>query len=249
MVDYLKKQFDLNGHKLLLYTSTGELFTPNASTKRFSEAVKAFSGLENACVFDIGTGIGPLAIWAALEGASEVHAVDIIEEHIKVARMNVKEYGLENIVSLYQGSLFSPFEDTNMKADIIIADVSGIAEKAARALGWYPPNVPTGGADGTEVIIPLLKQTPKFLAPNGVLYFPVALDLSDYTKTMKTASKYFGSIIPMRDRLQRFPLTSGQVDAVKIAYGRELPHFIDIQKAGSRFGWRGQIYIASQPKL
>jgi len=245
MIQYQEKEFRLFKHTLLLYVSPEHLFTPNATSVRFS---RALGDVKGKCVFDIGTGVCPLGIWAALEGAREVHGVDPVEGHIELAKMNISKYGLEGIVHAYQGYFFSPFETdgirAGLKADVIIGDVSGIAEAASKALGWYPPGVPTGGYDGTEIIIGLLERAPRFLNNNGELYFPIASDLSDKKKIMDVAKENFKSIIPAFDKDIRFPLTQEQMDALFEVYEGTLPAFITPQKIGEKYFWSGQIYRA-----
>lgn len=244
MSDYYLQEVRLRGHTFPLYVSR-RLFVPNPITTRFSRFV---DGLEGACVFDIGTGVAPLAIWAVKEGAREVHAVDPVEEHIKLARMNITLNGLENLVRAYQGNLFSPLEGSEIKADLIIGDVSGIADKAARVLGWYPPDIPTGGEDGTDVIRALIEQSPHFLTDKGVLFFPTAIDLSNYRRIMETALERFALVAKVSDVIN-FPLAQEQVLAVQQAYDGKLPEFIRPQESSNgRFIWRGQLYRASQPK-
>ena len=244
MLSYYQQEVRLRGHAFTLYMSS-QLFIPNATTTRFSRFV---DGLEGACVFDIGTGVGPLAIWAAKKGAREVHAVDPVEEQIELARRNIHLNCLDNIVHAYQGDLFSPLEGNGIKADIIIGDVSGIPDKAARALGWYPPGVPTGGEDGTDVIRALIERSPRFLAENGTLFFPMAIDMSDYGRIRETSRNCFESVTQVSDI--SLPLTPEQILAIEQAYNGTLPDFIRPQKSASgRLMFKGEFYKASKPKL
>lgn len=245
MGNYSVKEFALDGQNLVLTVAPEDFFIPNATTVRFSRAIPDVNG---KVVFDIGTGVCPLGIWAGLEEAKEVHCVDPLDGHIALAQHNVKSYGLENVVHLYKGRFFSPLEGKGIKADIIIGDVSGIADIASKALGWYPPSVPTGGYDGTENLVTLLEQAGDFLADGGVLYFPTALDLSDYAKIMEAAERCFESVVPSFDRHVRFMLTGEQLRKLREGYNGDLPHFITPQKNRQRYFWRGQIYAASNPK-
>lgn len=246
MQNYKLETYKFKNQKLELYT-TPHLFAPNTITTRFTRAIE---GLDRATVFDIGTGVAPLAIWASLEGASEVYAIDAVREHIEVARLNISKYGLEGKVHAYEGNIFSTPEGAleGKKADIIIGDVSGIADKAARALGLYPQDVPTGGDDGTDVIIGLLENAPKYLTENGVLYFAIAIGLSDDSKIMNATNKHFNSIEPLRDTPQLFPLTDAEVKVINESYDHSHPDFIKIIEQRGRFGWQGQMYKVSNPK-
>lgn len=60
-------------------------------------------------VLDVGTGSGILAITAG-QRASSVVAVDINPEAVSFARRNVKAHGLEEVITVMEGDLFSPLE-------------------------------------------------------------------------------------------------------------------------------------------
>ena len=225
---------------------TPEAFQPNPTTVRFARAVQVKPG---DTVFDIGTGVGPLAIMAAMMGASRVVGIDPVGLHCRLARMNVEKYGLQNKVEIHQGEFYAPFLAnpalSNLKADVIIGDVSGIADKVSVALGWYSPDVPTGGPDGTDVIIRFLKQTPRFMKPTGMVYFPVSTDLSDGQKIIDAAAGLFKKVEnSFQKEYFEFPLRPQEVQAILDAYGGHLPPFINIQP-GNRPSWRGQIMQAT----
>jgi methylase of polypeptide subunit release factors len=229
--------------------TTETAFRPNPTTVRFARAVKIRPG---DIVFDIGTGIGPLAITAALAGAGRVYAVDPVAMHCALARLNVIKYNVQDTVSVYEGSLLEPFERKpelrGIKADVIIGDVSGIADQVARSLGWYSTDVPTGGPDGAEVIQKLLRVAGQHLKPDGSLYFPIAVDFSDSKKILATASEMFAELVNALDKeYVTFPLSDAEVQAIEHAYSGRLPSFITIQP-GRRPTWRGQIWRASRPR-
>ena len=232
------REFALRDHRIPLSVSPEELFMPNQVTKFFSEAVRIDEG---DIVFDIGSGVGPLAIWAALKPSEHVHAVEIVNAQYEMLRKNIADNGVAHKVTPYQGSFFDPLP-RDLRADVIIGDVSGIAEELARELGWYPPSIPTGGPDGTEVIISVLQQAGKYLKPDGRLYFPVAVGLSDSDKIMRVAQSHFGSLEKRID--QYFPLDERQRDCV-LARASSNP-YIRLVKRGSRHWWQGLIYEAAK---
>ena len=233
------QQFKLRRHTLDLYTSTDGLFVPNAVTRLFSKTVDVNQA---DTVFDIGTGIGVLAVWAALHPSREVHAVDPVEQHCELAARNAEMHQVADKVRVYHGSLFDPLPPA-LKADVIIGDVSGIADEPGRALGWYSSNVPTGGGDGTEVIIELLKQAPDRLTAGGKLYFPIAIGLSDSDKIMKVAEEYFANLDRKVDVW--FPLPEEEYQTVA---GCLTPALLArLKRRGSRMAWNGHIYEATSP--
>ena len=234
------REFALQRHKIPLRVAPQELFMQNQTTKLFSEAVNINPG---DVVFDMGSGVGPLTIWAALEPSAHVHAVEIVSQQFDLLRQNIEDNGVSSKVTPYQGSFFNPIPK-GIRADVIIADVSGIAEGPARALGWYPPYIPTGGNDGTGMIIPLLEQAGSYMQSGSRLYFPVAQGLSDSDKIMSRARVLFGCL---EERVHvKFPLTPQQrADVLKYA-GPQAP-YIRLTEIKSRTLWEGFIYEATEP--
>jgi len=237
--DAVLQSFKLKGHSLDLYVLPEALFVPNAVSRLFAKIVEIRKG---DIVFDIGTGTGVLAVWAALGPSGEVYAVDPVPEHCELAEQNARLHGVGQKVHVLVGSLFDPLPQ-NLKADVIIGDVSGIADGPGKALGWYSSEVPTGGGDGTEVIIDMLRQTHRHLAPGGKLYFPVAVGLSDDDKVMNVARQYFDSLVRKVDVW--FPLSDEEYEIVSCCLP---PALLErIQKKGSRMAWNGYIYEATRP--
>jgi len=102
-----------------------------------------------------------------------VHVVDPVEDHCELAMQNAQMNDVDGKLAVHHGSLFDPLPE-GMKADVIIGDVSGIADAPGKALGWYSDNVPTGGG-GAAVVVELIEQSHHRLADGGRLYFPVAV--------------------------------------------------------------------------
>jgi hypothetical protein len=242
MVELIRRDYDFVRHSFPLYISPNELFTPNATTKLFTKAVRIGKG---EIVADIGSGVGPLAIWAAKEGAEEVHAVEIVREQYEILKSNVEMNGVEKIVKTYHGSFFDTLPD-DLKFDVIISDVSGIAEKIARFMDtnkepWYPSLIPAGGRDGTEVIGEVLMRAPEYMFRGSRLYFPVA-GLSNHEKLMSVAKEKFGELNQKVN--MRFPLDCKQVDLIR-KEGEEGTYSLE-DRGGGKFIWRGWIYEASK---
>ena len=234
------RPFKLKNHNLNLYVMPEALFVPNAVSRLFAKVVDIAPG---DVVFDIGTGTGVLAIWSAMQPSSRVYAVDPVAEHCELAERNAKIQNVDGKLVAFQGSLFDPLPD-GLRADVIIGDVSGIADGPGRALGWYSSEVPTGGGDGTEVITELLHQAPRHLAPGGKLYFPVAVGLSDDDKIMNAAHDCFDSLALKVDVW--FPLSDEEYEIVSCCLPPQLLE--RVKKKGSRMAWNGLIYEATQPK-
>ena len=233
------RQIKLKKHPLDLFVSPGNLFIPNAVSRLFSKVVRIDDG---DTVFDIGTGTGVLGIWAALEPSAVVHAVDPVEDHCELAMQNAQMNGVDGKLIVHRGSLFDPLPE-GLKADVIIGDVSGIADAPGKALGWYSDNVPTGGGDGTDVVVELIEQAPRRLADGGRLYFPVAVGLSNDDKVMEAARRCFADLKQVVDVW--FPLSEEEYDTVACCLPPSL--LKKVRRKGSRMAWNGHIFEATRP--
>jgi len=240
VADAVLRQFKLKGQTLDLYVEPESLFVPNAVSRLFSKVVSLSAG---DTVFDIGTGTGVLAVWAARGPCKEVHAVDPVKDHCALAARNARLHQVADRVRIYQGNLFAPLP-SGLKANVIIGDVSGIADGPGKALGWYSSEVPTGGGDGTEVVTELLCQVHDWLAEASKLYFPVAVGLSDDQKIMDVAEERFTHLRRVVDVW--FPLSEDEYEIVACCLPPDL--LSRLQKRGSRMAWNGHIYEATGPR-
>ncbi len=91
-------------------------------------------------VFDIGTGSGILSLAAAKLGAASVRAVDLDPTAVRVATENVRDNGLESVISVRQGDLLMGTEGT---ADLIVANI--IASVILMLLPDVPARLNKGG--------------------------------------------------------------------------------------------------------
>src|ERR1043165_1461581 len=97
--------FKIGTHELTLQVSPSEAFVPTQTTQKIAEAVQIPQG---GMVLDLGCGVGPLAIYAALSGAKHVYAIDVVPEAVELARQNVIRAGVADKVTVLCGDLFAP---------------------------------------------------------------------------------------------------------------------------------------------
>ncbi len=123
-------------------------------------------------VLDLCTGSGCLAILASLSFPNaRIDAVDISKDALDVAARNVANYSLEHRVTLHRGDLFTPLGAT--RYDLIISnppyvDAQGMAE-LPRECRAEPKLAFDGGADGLDIVRPILDQAGRHLTPQGGL--------------------------------------------------------------------------------
>jgi HemK-related putative methylase len=183
-------KFTIGAFELSLCLSD-RVFQPTTTTQKIAEMVQVPQG---GSVLDLGCGTGPLAIFAAKSGAGEVVAVDIMPEAVELARQNVQLNGVADKVTVLCGDLFKPVQ--GRRFDVIVNDVSGIAERVARISPWYPESIPTGGEDGTDVVLRVLEDASKYLNPGGSLYFAIS-SLSDTRKIIGHAKNVYGDRVEL----------------------------------------------------
>ena len=123
-------------------------------------------------VLDLCTGSGCLAILASRNFPNaDIDAVDISKDALAVAARNVRDYGLEDRLTLHQGDLFEPLKDR--RYDLIISnppyvDALGMAS-LPRECRAEPKLAFDGGADGLDIVRRILDEAPRHLSTEGGL--------------------------------------------------------------------------------
>ncbi|HEY4835762.1 MAG TPA: 50S ribosomal protein L3 N(5)-glutamine methyltransferase [Bradyrhizobium sp.] len=149
----------------------GELLDSHFSGSEEEGAlIDDLSAIEN--VLDLCTGSGCLAILASrIFPNARIDAVDISSGALDVAKRNVADYGLEDVITLHRGDLFAPISER--RYDLIISnppyvDAQGMAE-LPRECRAEPKLAFDGGADGLDIVRRILNKARQHLTPEGGL--------------------------------------------------------------------------------
>jgi ribosomal protein L3 glutamine methyltransferase len=149
----------------------GELLDSHFSGSEEEGAlIDDLSAIEN--VLDLCTGSGCLAILASrIFPNARIDAVDISSGALDVAKRNVADYGLEDVITLHRGDLFAPISE--QRYDLIISnppyvDAQGMAE-LPRECRAEPKLAFDGGADGLDIVRRILNKARQHLTPEGGL--------------------------------------------------------------------------------
>lgn len=123
-------------------------------------------------VLDLCTGSGCLAVLAChIFPDAHVDAVDLSQEALEVAAINVAEHRLKDRITLLQGDLFAPVGDAVY--DLIVTNPPYVDAQAMAALpkeyAQEPPMALAGGADGLDIVRRILAEAPHHLRPEGGL--------------------------------------------------------------------------------
>lgn len=127
-------------------------------------------------ILDLCTGSACIAIACAYAFSdAEVDAVDISDDALEVAEINIQGHGLEQQVIPMQSDLFSGVE--NEKYDLIVSNPPYVdAEDMANLPEEFTHEPELGlacGFDGLDLVRKMLKQAADMLNENGLLFVEV----------------------------------------------------------------------------
>ena len=209
------------------------VFSPTHTSRTLADALEI---QPHDTVVDVGCGSGVLSIVAARLGAARVIGCDLSERAVKAARLNARRLGLQDVCEFRQGDLLEPVRD--VRASVLIGDVSGIPDEIAAATGWFE-DVPAGGPTGAELPTMFLDSIGDVLTPGGRLFLPTGT-LQDEKSILAVARRVFGD--RMEAILEReFPLPDlvGKSQAVARMMKEGL---LNLHRRGSRLLWQLRIW-------
>ena len=187
-------------------------------------------------MIDVGCGSGVLSFVAAKLGARRVYGCDLSSAAIKAASENARRLGLDGICEFREGDLLEPVRD--VRATVLIGDVSGIPDEIAAATGWFD-DVPAGGPTGAELPTKFLSSIGETLAHGGRLYLPTGT-IQDEGAILKAARGVFGdNMEPVVEK--EFPLPDLVGRSVEVARMMK-EGILNLHRRGSRLLWRLRIW-------
>lgn len=213
-----------------------ETFRPSTVSHLLADALTIDEG---DVVIDAGCGSGVLAIVAAKLGASKVYGVDAARGTVEVATANAGTHGVADRTSFYEGDLFEPLPP-DIRADVVIGDVSGIPDEIARASGWFPSGL-AGGPSGAELPMRMLAEAKRLLAAGGRMFLPTG-SLQDENSILDRAKSVYGSIRQLTERHIPLPSSLSEDPALLRLLKEKV---IDLKQRGSRFTWTARVWELS----
>jgi release factor glutamine methyltransferase len=142
-------------------------------------------------IWDVCTGCGCIGISLKKKRPDcKVILSDISKEALAVAKENAEKNGVE--VELLQGDLLGPFQG---KADVIVCNPPYISEKDYTQLDrevreWEPKTALVGGSSGFEFYQRLSHDLPRYLNPNGKVYFEIGTGMGEQIKNLFPSSTW-----------------------------------------------------------
>ena len=132
------------------------VFPPRSDTELL---VSSMCIRKRSAVMDVGTGCGVLAIFAALRGASHVVAVDMNDDAVTNARINITAFGLDSVVEAKVSDVFLTID--TRRYDTIIANLPGRNQTATNMVEAAQWDTEFGAHKK------LFSGAKKYLKPNG----------------------------------------------------------------------------------
>jgi len=217
------------------------VFEPNRTTDLLLDAALKHP-LAGRSALDLGCGTGVVGVCVKkLGGIGKLCGSDISVAAVENARHNAARLGLE--ADYRQGSVFAPW--ANRQFDVILNDVSGVAEPIARLSPWYPPEIfCDAGLDGSAWTTKVLEAGREHLSRDGVLFFPT-VSLSNEVRILEVAHSMFPRVECLLRKRWPFKedfwhkLMSNETCRRLIDDG-----IVKVFQRGSRYLWDTSIYMA-----
>jgi release factor glutamine methyltransferase len=142
-------------------------------------------------IVDVGTGSGCIALALARElPHAEIHAIDLSNVALEVARTNAARLRLEDRVRFREGDLLAGIEEKSF--DFIVSNPPYVGESEEDEVQlevrkFEPRNAVFGGPSGTEVIARLIPQAYAALKPGGWLAMEISGSIAEAVHAMLPA--------------------------------------------------------------
>jgi len=165
---------------------------PRPETEQLVELLRSQVLNPKSLVLDVGTGSGVIALTVAAElPEAIVHAVDISEEALALARENAEGLGLTSRITFLGGDLLL---SVNHGYDVIVANLPYVSsvdrETLSREVRHDPEVALFGGERGDEMIRKLIEAAPARLNPGGLLALEVGLGQADDLAALMAEKNY-----------------------------------------------------------
>ena len=155
---------------LRLLTAPGTVMTPRSTTEALVETAIARIGDRPACVADVGTGSGAVAVaLAARAPQARIWATDTSAEAARLARANVARLGLGRRVNVVHADLLDGIPEA---LDVVVANLPYVSDSLRSErpeLAGEPPEAVFAAGDGLGPYRRLVDACRATLRPDGLL--------------------------------------------------------------------------------
>ena len=162
---------------------------PRPRPLTFERTPSSAGGTHAPCIVDVGTGSGAIALALAKEfPATEIHATDISEVALEVARANAARHELSSRIRFHHADLLAGFPPPE-SFDFVVSNPPYVGESEEDSVQFEvrkfePRNAVFAGPTGLEVIERLIPQAHAALAPGGWLVFEISGTIAERVRTL-----------------------------------------------------------------
>ena len=165
---------------------------PRPETEELVELLKTKIDNPKARVVDVGTGSGVIALSLAKKfPKAEIHAADISDDALALAKENAERLGLSERVQFARSDMLDGVTGT---FDLIVANLPYIARQDRQSLSLevlHDPEVALfAGEKGDEVIRKLIEAAPPHLNPGGLLALELGLGQNEALAAFLSEKNY-----------------------------------------------------------
>jgi release factor glutamine methyltransferase len=154
---------------------------PRPETEELVELVESRIENRKSRIVDVGTGSGVIALsLAAKFPEAEVHAVDVSDDALALARENAARLGLSERIRFAKGNLLDAIETD---FDLIVANLPYVSlqdrQSLSREVLRDPEVALFAGERGDELVRQLIEQAGTRLRPGGLLALEIGIGQND----------------------------------------------------------------------
>jgi len=194
---------------------SSDTLIPRPETEHLVEhALKFLKPHHTSRVLDLGCGCGAIGLAVAKHRpGSHVTLVDYSDEALAIARLNMRQLGLQN-VDLIKSNWFAGLY--NKRFNLILSNPPYVAEDDPHLrqgdVRFEPPMALIGGTDGLECIREIVNRAPQHLLPGGWLMLEHGYDQAAAVKHILINAE-FDRVSSHNDLAKQERITIGQLVA------------------------------------
>lgn len=182
----------------LMFFVDKDVLIPRQDTEILVEEVISIAKKINAKnILDLCTGSGAIAVsLAKYLPQTEITAIDISNEALKIAKKNAISNNVENQITFISSDMFTNLNEE--KFDIIVSNPPYIKTNVIEELDMQVKNEPyialDGGKDGLEFYKKIINESYQYLKFNGYLCLEIGFDQKiDVMELIENTERFIGT--------------------------------------------------------
>lgn len=196
-------QYILGGQEFrgLEFKVTPEVLVPRPETELVVESAITFlKSIPHPAIIDLCTGSGCIAVSLTKEiETARVFATDLSDRALIVARENARNHGVTERIRFFEGDLFSPLKELDLRGriDVITANPpyiqsADLPELQPEVRDYEPHVALIAGPEGTEIHERIITEAFAFLKKGGALIMEMGIGQSATLIAMAEAAGEYG---------------------------------------------------------